>query len=156
MYNRAVVEASIAQLPVIQPTGQEMLRYWQAYMSVKDSQFPHLVARTLSTQQGVVQIRFSFLVVTIGAFLVSILAVALVRAMNLRNGAREIDLPSSQLDWIVQAAREHVRYSGSPEEITPRDRSPTSFALRNQDLALIFSPDLEPHIATVNKSLDTK
>ena len=156
MYNRAVVESSIAQLPVIQRTGQEMLRYWQAYMSVKDAQLPHRVARTLSTQQAVVQIRFSFLVVTIGTFLLSTLAVALVRAMDLRNGVRKIHLPSSQLDWIVQAAREHVRYSGSPEEITQRDRSPTSFALRNQDLALIISPDLEPRIATVNKLLDTK
>jgi len=149
MYNRAVVDASIAEVPVRQPTGQEMLRYWQAFMSVKDAQYPHPVARTLSVREGVVQIRLSFLVVTIGSFLIAILAAAFVRWMNIRNGVWRIHLPSSQLDWIVQAAREHVRYHGGSEAIiTPRDRLPTSFASHNQDLAFVITPDLEPRIAT--------
>jgi hypothetical protein len=155
MYNRAVVDASIAEVPVRQPTGQEMLRYWQAFMSVKDAQYPHPVARTLSVYKGVVQIRLSFLVITIGAFLIAILAAALVRWANLRNGVSKIHLPSSQLDWIVQAAREHVRYHASPKAIvTPRDRlSTTSFASHNQDLAFVVTPDLETRIATGSESL---
>jgi hypothetical protein len=98
----------------------------------------------------VVQIRLSILVVTIGAFLFATLAAALVKATNFRNKVPRIYLPSSQLDWIVQAAREHVRYHPLPEEITPykRDRLPTSFASRNQDLTLIITQDLEPRIAT--------
>jgi len=154
MYNRAVVDASIAEAPVRQPTGQEMLRYWQAFMSVKDAQYPHPVARTLSVRKGVVQIRLSFLVVTVGAFLLAILAAAFVRWTNLRNGVWRIHLPSSQLDWIVQAAQEHVRYHPNPETIiTPRDRLPTSFASHNQDLAFVITPDLEPRIATGSESL---
>jgi hypothetical protein len=150
MYDLAVMDASIAGLPVIQPTGQEMLRYWQAYVSVKDAQYPHPVARTLSVSKGVVQIRLSILVVTIGAFLFATIAAALVKTTNFRNRVPRIYLPSSQLDWIVQAAREHVRYHPRPEEITPckRDRLPTSFASRNQDLTLIITQDLEPRIAT--------
>jgi hypothetical protein len=154
MYTRAVADASITEVPVRQPTGQEMLRYWQAFMSVKDAQYPHPVARTLSVRKGVVQIRFSFLVVTIGAFLIAILAAAFVRWMNIRNGVWRIHLPSSQLDWIVQAAREHVRYHADPKAvITPRDRLPTSFASHNQDLAFVITPDLEPRIATKSELL---
>jgi hypothetical protein len=155
MYNLAVMDASIAEQPVIQPTGQEMLRYWQAFMSVKDAQYPHPVARTLSVHQHVVQIRLSFLVVTIGAFLFAILAAALVR-MTLRNGVRKIHLPSSQLDWIVQAARETVRYLAGRKETTPRDHfQPMSFVSRNQDLVFTITPDLEPRIAPANEFLDT-
>jgi hypothetical protein len=154
MDNVAVVDASIADLPVTQRTGQEMLRYWQAFMSVKDAQYPHPVARVLSVHQAVVQIRLSFLVITIGAFLFANLAATLVRTTNLRNGVWSIHLPSSQLDWIVQAAREHVRHHASPAETTPRDRLPTSFASRNQDLAFAITPDLEPRIATTSELLD--
>lgn len=154
MDNVAVVDASIAELPVTQRTGQEMLRYWQAFLSVKDAQYPHPVARVLSVRQAVVQIRLSFLVVTIGAILFANLAAALVRTMNHRNGVWSIHLPSSQLDWIVQAAREHVRYHASPAETTPRDRLPTSFASHNQDFAFIITADLEPRIATTSDLLD--
>ena len=158
MYSRAVVDASIAELPVRQPTGQEMLRYWQAYMSVKSAQYPHPVARTLAVRQGVVQISLSFLVITTGTFLFAILAAAFVRWGNKRNGAWKIHLPSSQLDWIVQAAREHVRYHEGPETvISPRgdrDRLPSrSFASQNQDLAFVVTPDLEPRIATESEIL---
>jgi hypothetical protein len=150
MYDLAVMDASIAGLPVIQPTGQEMLRYWQAYVSAKDSQIPHLVSRSLSVSQGVVQIRLSILVATIGAFLFATLAAALVKTTNFMNKVPRIYLPSSQLDWIVQAAREHVQYYPRPKEITPRkcNRLPTSFASQNQDLTLIITQDLEPRIAT--------
>ena len=156
MYNYAVGDASINEVPVRQPTGQEMLRYWQAFISVKDAGYPHSVARTLSVREAVVQIRLSFLVVTVGAFFLAILAATLIRWANLRNGVWRIHLPSSQLDWIVQAAQEHVRYHPIPETIiTPRDCLPTSFtfASNNQDLAFVVTPDLEPRIATGSESL---
>ena len=155
------MDASIADKPVIQPTGQEMLRYWQAFMSVKDAQYPHMVARTLSVQQHVVQIKLSFLVVTIGAFLSAIIAAALIR-MTLRNGVQEMHLPSSQLDWIVQAARENVRYLSGRKETTPHDHfqpmshfQPMWFVSRNQDLVFTTTPGLEPRIATANEFSDT-
>jgi len=107
MYNLAVMDAPIANKNVTQPTGQEMLWYWQAFMAVKDAQYPHTVARTLSVHQHVVQIRLSFLMVTIGAFLFAIIAATLIR-MTLKNGVWKMHIPSSQLDWIVQAAQENV------------------------------------------------
>jgi len=128
-----------------------MLQYWQAYMSVKDTMLPHLVSRTLSVRQGVVQIRFSFLAVTIGTFLFANLAAAFIWTTNLRNQERRIYLPSSQLDWIVQAAREHCRHHASPKANTLCDRfEPTSFASRNEGLTLIITADREPRIATAN------
>jgi len=155
MYNLAVMDASIAEKNVTQPTGQEMLRYWQAFMSVKDAQYPHAVARTLSVHQHVVQIRLSFLVVTIGAFLFTIIAATLVR-MTLINGVRKVHIPSSQLDWIVQAARENVRDLAGRRETTPRDHfQPMSFVSSNQDLVFTTTTDLEPRISTTNELSDT-
>ena len=129
-----------------------MLRYWQAYTSLRDTIVPYPVERILSIRQPVVQIRLSFLVVTIGAFLFASVAAGLVRTANLRNGVWRIHLPSSQLDWLVQAAREHVQYHAGPTKYTSRD----SFASSNQDLAFITTPDLESRIARVHELLDTK
>jgi len=100
----------------------------------------------------VVQIRLSVLAITLGAFLFANLAAVLVRMTNRRSGVQRIHLPSSQLGWIAQAAREHIGCHTGPKTIPPRDRfKPTLFASRNQDLALITTPDLEPRIATANE-----
>ena len=131
-----------------------MLRYFQAYMSVKDTLYPHPVERTLSTFQEVVQIRLSVLTFTIGSFFFAILAVVFVGTTNRRNGVPWIHLPSSQLGWMAQAAREHIGCHTGPKAIPPRDRfQPALFASRNQDLALIINPDFEPRIATANELL---
>lgn len=130
-----MVEASIAEQEVRQPTAQEMLRYWQAFMSVKDSQYPHPVERTLSVSQQVVQIRLSALVATIGAFIVSILVAtsAHIRASRKCRGAR-VRLPSSQFDWMVQAAREHYLNLGNVDKLQSDHTSPTKFALSNGNI----------------------
>jgi hypothetical protein len=128
-----------------------MLRYWQAYMSVKDTLYPHPVERTLTVYQEMVQIRLSILAVTIGAFLLAHLAAALVRTTIRRNRVRRIHLPSSRLGWMAQAAREHGCHAG-PKAIPPHDRfHPTLFASQNQGLALIITPDFEPRIVTPNE-----
>lgn len=151
MYNRAVVEASIAEQEVVQPTAQEMLRYWQAFMSVKDSQYPHPVERTLAVSQWVVQIRLSALVGTIGAVIISILvaATAHVRASRKCRGVR-VHLPGSQFDWMVQAAREHYLNSGNSKALHSdlTSRSPTKFALSNQNLtfAVASLPNEQPNM----------
>jgi hypothetical protein len=127
-----------------------MLRYWQAYMSVKDTLYPHPVERTLTVYQEVVQIRLSILAVTIGAFLFAHITATLVRTTNHKNGVWRIHLPSSRLGWMAQAAREQGCHAGS-KAIPPHDRfNPRLFASRNQGLALIITPDLEPRIVTTN------
>ena len=112
--------ASVAGKPVIQPTGQEMLRYWQAFMSVKDAQYPHPVERTLLVSQPMVQIRLSVLASTIIACLIAITSAVASRAIVSRDTrSRVIQLPSSQFDWAAQAC--------SPEHHKSRER-PNIFA----------------------------
>jgi hypothetical protein len=138
IYKRSVIEASIAEQPVQQPTTQQMLRYWQAYLSVKDSQYIHPVQRTLSVSQYVVQIRLSFLIVTIGAFVIAMAAASIARLSEpLDRHGRRLPLPSSQLDWIVQAAHEHCRNDSTTA------RSPAAYAAQHGDLAfsVLLAPD---------------
>jgi uncharacterized membrane protein YdfJ with MMPL/SSD domain len=106
MYGREAVVNSTAKRPVIQPTGMQMLRYWQAYMSVKDSQYPNPDVRTLAVVQGIVQIRLFSLVLTVGAFLLAVTAACVAKYCGVKYKTHRIHLPSSQLDWIVQAARD--------------------------------------------------
>ena len=147
IYKRSVTEASINEKEVVQPTGQEMLRYWQAFMSVKDAQYLLPGERTLSVSQNIVQIRLSALVITIGAFLVAVTAAATSRlTLSRKLRSRRIHLPNSQLDWIVQAAREHRRASGD----SARDslsHSPAAFAVQHADLSLVVTtaPEEQPN-----------
>jgi len=120
---------------VVQPTAQQMLRNWQAYLSVKDSQYPHPVQRKLTVSRPVVQIRLSVLVTTIGAFLFVLLASAASRWLEpLDQQGKRLNLPGSQLDWIVQAAREHFR-----EADLATARSPSAYAAQRDDLTFLVS-----------------
>jgi hypothetical protein len=137
MYDRSVVDASIGGQPVVQPTAQQMLRYWQAYLSVKDSQYPHLVQRNLSIRQSTVQIRLSVLASTIALLVLGLTAALVSYFREPRNQAgKRLHLPSSQLDWTVQAAREYYRL-GHPNTA----QSPRGFAAEHNDLIFTVSPD---------------
>ena len=136
MYKRSVVEASIAEQPVVQPTAKQMLRYWQAFMSVKDAQYPHPKQRTLTVSQPVVQIRLSVLVVTIGTML---LAICVALSMMAWDGyTRSLRLPASQLDWAVLAACEHRRMVIDWSSSIPAV-SPAVFAAQHRDMGLMVS-----------------
>ena len=116
-----------------------MLRYWQAYMSVKDSQYPNPDVRTLTVVQDTVQIRLSALVASLAAFLFIVVTAYAAKYLGVKNKAHKIHLPSSQLDWMVQAAREHAQSKLAT-------RSPSEFAIDNQHNFFISSPHLEPCI----------
>ena len=136
MYKRSVVEASIAEQPVVQPTAKQMLRYWQASMSVKDAQYPHPKQRTLTVSHAVVQIRLSVLVVTIGTML---LAIGIALSMMAWDGyTRSLRIPASQLDWAVLAASEHRRMVVDWGSSVPAV-SPAVFAAQHRDMELMVS-----------------
>ena len=136
---REVVLNTTNDLPIIQPTGEQMLRYWQAYMSVKDSQYPHPDVRTLTVVQDTVQIRLSALLTSVAAFLLTIVTAYVAKYRGVKNKAHKLHLPSSQLGWMVQAAREHARLKFGT-------KSPNQFAIQNKDNFFIVSPHLEPRI----------
>jgi hypothetical protein len=92
---------------VVQPTAQRMLQFWQAYMSLRDTQDPHLAQRTVSVSQPITQIRLSVLIATITIFLTALLAALVYRSNDVH--AKGLHLPSSSLGWIVFAAQARHR-----------------------------------------------
>ena len=136
MYLRYVVEASTAGQPVVQPTAKQMLRYWQAFMSIKDTSLPHLKQRTLTVSQPVVQIRLSVLTVTIGTMTLAICAALSMMAWDGYSGTLRI--PASQLDWAVLAACEHRRMVVDWDSSIPA-LSPAEFAAQHRDMTLAVS-----------------
>jgi hypothetical protein len=136
-----------AELPIIQPTGMRMLRYWQAYMSVKDSQYPNPAVRSVAVVQDTVQMRLSSLVVTVGAFLLALIAACVAKYGGLKHETHRVQLPSSQLDWIVQAAREHAKSKpGTEKTRSGGTKSPDEFAILNQDNFYIVTSNFDSSI----------
>ena len=117
-------------------------------MSVKDAQYPYRDTRILAVLQGVVQIRLSALVFTTGTFLLAILLAVAARIRGSKGNAHVIHLPSSQLDWIVAAEREHARnHPGAAKEVEERSRLlPDDYASRNRDNFFFVSSHLGPSV----------
>ena len=147
LYSRGTVVNTTNHQPVIQPTGEQMLRSWQAYMSVKDAQYPNPDVRTLTMVQDTVQIRLSALLTSVVAFLLAAVMAYIARYRGVKNNAHKLHLPSSQLDWMVQAARELSRSQLGT-------KSPNEFAIQNKDSFFIISPHLEPCIAMASDTLE--
>jgi hypothetical protein len=101
---------SIAGQNVVQPTGQQMFRYLQAFLSVKDALFMHTVQRSLSVNRPVVQVRASVLSTTIIVFVLALGSVFVCRQLERRDQlGNRLETPSSPIDWMAQAALEHYR-----------------------------------------------
>ena len=136
MYKRSVLEASTAGQPVVQPTAERMLRYWQAFLSVKDTQYPLLKQRTLTVSKPVVQIRLSVLLVTLG---IVTLAICVALSMMAWDGyTRSLRIPASQLDWAALAACEYLRMVVDWDSSIPAV-SPAEFAAQHRDMGLAVS-----------------
>jgi hypothetical protein len=117
---------------VTQPTGQQMVRCWQAYTSVRDGQYMHIVQRDLLVNRPIPQIRMSILAATLALFTVTLGAAVWSYLAGPRDSqGRHLELPSSQLDWIVQAVHEHNYRLGSDAPMTPS----VTFASQHENLA---------------------
>lgn len=84
-----------------------MLRYWQAYTSIKDTLLKQSVSRPISVAKPTTQIWLSVLAATVSSFVVAITCVLGVfyrEQFDKRRG--KVTIPITQADWIVQAARE--------------------------------------------------
>lgn len=125
--------------PVLPPAARQMVRYFQAYNAVEDGVKNHIVQRRLSVSQPVVQIRLSILLATGCSFLIVLAATARAKLREPRDPfGRKLRLPSSRLDWMVQAA---------PGESTTLQQNPTSsFIKQHKDLVYVSSLTYEPMI----------
>jgi hypothetical protein len=109
-----------------------MIRYWQAFSSVRDAQYPHEVQRILAVAKPVVQLRLSVLASTVALLILALLAVVIGRFREPLDAHRKrLGLPASQLDWSILAAREHYR-SGDNDMV----KSAGEYARTRDDLTL--------------------
>ncbi|KAH8806539.1 hypothetical protein DL96DRAFT_1822447 [Flagelloscypha sp. PMI_526] len=103
VFQRSITDTSIAKQPVTQPTGNEMLRAWQAFVSVKDSQYDLVVQRPVSNINQVFQMRLSVLVASL------VIPLAFLIAAFAWRPKEQIFLPSSANDWTTLMVKEHFR-----------------------------------------------
>ena len=153
LYRRPVIEAAINGRPVVQPTGQQMLRSWQAFMSVKDGQYPHTQERRLSVSRPVVQVRLSALVITVGGFFLAVMGTIVLHYAEPRGQLKElVHIPSTQLDWIVLAASEYRLRAGERGSTGPSSK----FAMEHPELGLVIelAPDGQMTGRIVSSDID--
>ena len=123
-------------------------------MSVKDSQYPHSTQRQLSASRPIVQIRLSVLVATVGGFFLAVAAAMTLRYMEPRDQqGKIIDIPGTQLDWIVLAASEHRLRAGEYGSTGPSSK----FAMEHRELGLVvtYAPDGQPTSRIVSSDQDS-
>lgn len=141
VYEPQITEATIDNQPVSQPTAQRMLRFWQAYMSLRVTQDPRPAQRSISASQPVTQIRISTLVATLAIFLITLLVALVYRSNETRDGHGErLHLPSSLIGWIVFAA--HARHRGESKAAMAL---PSIFIDRHRDLMLVAGKTDDGH-----------
>jgi len=132
LYTTPVAETSAQGGSVVQPTAQEMLRYWQAFQMVESGFYPYPVQRKLSVSLEMVQFRLSTVAATVMTFVLALAAAAVARFKEpVDDHGEHLTLPKSQLDWIVEAA--HQRY-GEGEY-----KSRIDYAKEREDLLYVVS-----------------
>jgi hypothetical protein len=124
-----------------------MIRFLQAYESVKDTQNLYPVERTLTVLRPVVQIRLSVLVATVVILLIVVMIAIIERLSEpFDQSGQRLKIPVSLLGWMVQASQEHFR--GTDVEVDVA-RSPTNYASLHKDLDFTTSTTPDGHATFV-------
>ena len=99
--------AANANRTVVLPTGQDLLRLFQAYTVTKDTEYSGAyVTRDISVKFQTVQLSTVFLVFAILAALVAILGGLFILQFVIRHNFIWESTPHSKIDWMIQAATE--------------------------------------------------
>ena len=103
----------------------------------------------LSISQRKGRIHLSAMVATVESFLVAITTTALSQLVVIRACCgRHIHLPASQLDWIIQAAREHRKVVQKDDYAVESalSRSAATFTLQHADLSFVMAVSPEGQV----------
>jgi hypothetical protein len=122
-YHATFFYQATKNLPVWVPTGEDMFRFYQAYLISKDTQDDCPVKRIISAQVPTVELSSVFLaIVTLMGIL--ILAGLIYHSLFLlRYHSAVSQLPESKLDWLLQSLREAERINSAAEISDERRRS---------------------------------
>jgi hypothetical protein len=99
-----LVEQSINNKSIYHPTGRDLIRFFQAYMITKDTQYQHVVARTISVRQR--RIRVALIALLLLIIYVIVLVMLLAWAFILYPIEKGIFVPRTKIDWVMEAVRE--------------------------------------------------
>jgi hypothetical protein len=88
------------------PSGEDMFRFYQAYLITKDTYYPHPTVRLVSVMYPTVDISAIF--VTFMSLLILIISFGATRYLVflVRNTGRLTRMPQTKLDWLVQSIQE--------------------------------------------------
>ena len=99
--------AANANRTVVLPTGQDLLRLFQAYTVTKDTEYSGVYAtRDISVKFQTVQLSTVFFAFAILAALVAILGGLFILQFVIRHNSIWESTPHSKIDWMIQAATE--------------------------------------------------
>jgi hypothetical protein len=125
-YHAPFFYQAVNNLPLWVPTGEDMFRFYQAYLISKDTQDYCPVKRIISTQVPTVELSSVFLavVILIGFLIVAGLIHHSFFLLRYRSAISQ--MPESKLDWLLQSLREAERINRVPETSGERPGSSTT------------------------------
>ncbi|KAH7174167.1 uncharacterized protein B0J16DRAFT_323634 [Fusarium flagelliforme] len=103
-YQASVVDQSINSKSIYHPTGRDLIRFFQAYMITKDTQYQHVVSRTISVRQR--RIRIALIALLILIIYVIVLVMLLAWAFIWYPIQKGIFVPRTKVDWVMEVVRE--------------------------------------------------
>jgi hypothetical protein len=129
-YHAPFFYQAIKHLPVSVPTGEDMFRFYQAYLISKDTQDYCPVTRIISSRVPTVELSSVFLavVILIGLLIVTGLFYHCFFLLRYRDAISQ--MPESKLDWLLQSLREAERINSVPETFGEQHRLSTTLKPR--------------------------
>jgi hypothetical protein len=101
------------------PSGEEILRFYQAWMISKDTWYPNKASRRVSVRQSTVELSLVFIVICGLLILIVFIGLVYCLAFTLRHGKMLRGVPQTKIDWLLQALKEAQAAASSktdPEE----------------------------------------
>jgi hypothetical protein len=124
-YHAPFFYQAINDLPVWVPTGEDMFRFYQAYLISKDTQDYYPATRIISTWVPTVELSSIFLAVVILIGLLIVTGLVHHSFFLWRYHSAISQMPESKLDWLLQSLREAERVNSVPETSERRRSSST-------------------------------
>ncbi|EXJ68065.1 uncharacterized protein A1O5_08680 [Cladophialophora psammophila CBS 110553] len=110
-YYARFVGESIATGNITTITPRDLMRFYQVWVSTKDTQDRYSVTRTLSVRVPVVQLSTAFLAISILVFVLIILGLISYISAYIRSRRTFEETPQSKLEWMLRGVRPTERNS---------------------------------------------
>ena len=103
-YQAGIAEQSFNGEPIYLPSGEDLFRFYQAYMISKDTQYKQVVTRRLSVEVPSVQL--SVVALALILMYVAVMGVVLLWASLMMRLPKGMWIPRTKVEWMMQGVRE--------------------------------------------------